>query len=365
MVRFRARGAQSARVPIGTPLGIERYGRKLRSTGDLDVVHSVPSQKPLEWAPVASSRRDPWPRSASEPGVSASNSRGVREVDAAKMGRMTGPLVVSSLFLLVSLSAPSWSQAVDRAQLEPSASILLREVAAELCGKSGRPPGIDLAQLSPTSRSRLNDAEAVFRSLGYAQASINGIDKQPQGPQAGPECRAHVMSALWQHFTALGRSTTTSGTESTGAGAGAGEMVHLPGVVEPPQLPAATEMQREAPRPSRPRREASQRKPSLSVAPLVGAEVSTPADAAPSPAAAEIARSTEQPHGAQGATGSATTFALVMPAAADARLLLATRHLGWVGVGLVLVVASLGGWWFRRQKKVTSAELARRRLRPT
>ena len=38
MVLLRARGAQSARVPIGTPLGIERYGRKLRSTGSLDVV---------------------------------------------------------------------------------------------------------------------------------------------------------------------------------------------------------------------------------------------------------------------------------------------------------------------------------------
>jgi hypothetical protein len=281
-----------------------------------------------------------------------------------KMGRMSRPLVVSSLFLLVPLSAPSWSQAVNRAQLEPSASILLREVAAEVCGNSGRPPSIDLAQLSPTSRSRLNDAEAVFRSLGYAQASINRIDMQPQGLQGlqeGPECRAHVISALWQHFTALGRPTATSGTEITGAS----EMVHLPAVVELPQLPTATEVQREAPRPSRPRREASQRKPSLSVAPLVGAEASRPADAAPAPAAAEIARSTDQPRAAQGATGSATTFKLVMPAAADARLSFVTRHLGWIGLGLILVIASFGGWWFRRQKKVTSAELARRRLRPT
>lgn len=136
-------------------------------------------------------------------GVSASNSRGARWVPAAKIGSMFAPRPVCWLFLLASLSAPSWSQAVNRAQLEASASILLRDVAAELCGGSARPADADLAQISPTSRSRLNDAQLVFKSLGYEQASINGFETRLQGLPAGPECRAAVISASWQHFTAL------------------------------------------------------------------------------------------------------------------------------------------------------------------
>lgn len=280
---------------------------------------------------------------------------------------MSAPLTASWLFLLASLSAPSWSQAVNRGQLEASASILLRDVAAELCGKSARPADADLAQPSPTSRSRLNDAELVFKSLGYGQASINGFDTRLQGLPAGPECRAHAISALWQHFTALGRPKAASGSES----AGGPEMVDLPAVAELPQLPTATERQRASSTPSRPRRQGSQQLPSLSVAPLVGPEVSRPSDAAPppppAPAPAPMAESAPAsgPVAAEGASGGGTTSAQVLAATSGARLPFATRHLGWVAVGLMMVIAALGGWWLRRGRKVTSAELARRRLRPT
>lgn len=277
---------------------------------------------------------------------------------------MSAPLSASVLFLLAFLAAPSWSQAVNRAQLEASASILLRDVAAELCVRSARPADADLTQMLPTARNRLNDAELVFKSLGYGQASINRLDTQLQGLPAGPDCRAHVISALWQHFTALGRPKAASDSER----AGALEMVDLPAVAELPQLPTSTQEQRQASAPKRPRRQVSPL-PSLSVAPLAGSEASAPSGFAPTPAPVLVAAESAAPSGlgdTKEASGDRTRSAL-LPAGgpSGARLPFDMRHLAWVGVALMLIVATLGGWWLRRGKKVTSADLARQRLRPT
>jgi hypothetical protein len=274
---------------------------------------------------------------------------------------MSAPLPVCCLFLLASLSAPSWSQAVNRAQLEASASILLRDVAAELCVRSARPADADLSQMSPTSRHRLNDAELVFKSLGYGQATINGTDPRLQSLPPGPECRAHVISELWQHFTASGRPKATSEE-----GAAALETVALPAIAELPRLPTSTEEQRQSSTPSRPRRQASQQLPSLSVAPNLGSEASGPLDAvtpAPAPVAAESG-APSGPFAAEGASGGGTGSAPLPAEPSGARLPFAMRHLGWVGVVLMLLATAFGGLWLRRRKKVTSADLARRRLRP-
>lgn len=275
---------------------------------------------------------------------------------------MSAPLPVCCLFLLASLAAPSWSQTVNRAQLEASASILLRDVAAELCVRSARPADADLSQMSPTSRHRLNDAELVFKSLGYGQATINGLEPGLQRLPPGPECRAHVISVLWQHFTASGRPKATSDSE----GAEALETIALPAVAELPQLPTSTEEQRQSSTPSRPRRQASQQLPSLSVVPILGSEASGPSDAAtpaPAPVAAESA-APSGPFAAEGASGGGTGSAPLPAEPSGARLPFAMRHLGWVGVVLMLLAAAFGGLWLRRRKKVTSADLARRRLRP-
>jgi len=172
---------------------------------------------------------------------------------------------------------------------------------------------------------------------------------------AGQECRAHVISALWQHFIASGRPKGASGSE----GAGGPELVDLPAVAELPQLPTATEEQRVSSAPSRPRRRTSQAASSLSVALFAEPEPSIPAVAASPPAtAAESAR----PGGAVVAAGASGEQ--VRMATSGARSPFATRHLEWGGLGLMLMIVALGGWWRRRGKKVTSAELARRRLRP-
>jgi hypothetical protein len=141
---------------------------------------------------------------------------------------------------LLTPTRSSWADTVERAQLEPSASILLRDVAAEVCANPSRASADALASLSPPRRRRLEDAGAVFRSMGYGQPTASAdLAQQLSGLPAGPACRAQVLSKLWQYFTSSGRQDGDAGhgaaTESV-AVASVDSIPRLPGLENGPSM---------------------------------------------------------------------------------------------------------------------------------
>lgn len=298
--------------------------------------------------------------------------------------------ILASLVLAAAI-APAWSDTMDREQLEPSASILLRDAAAELCANTSRADGGGATSLSPAASGRLQRAQAVFRSLGYGQApGTADLGQELRDLPAGPECRAQALSKFWQHFTSPGqRSAEPSSDASNSTGT---DPIAVPGVGSPARPPGAA-AKRKATAPEAPGEAASpatQATPATAGA-LRGAEPARGTFAVPEPqgAGVPVATAPEVPvipplrgdsepqsprapsampregRAAKAAATSTATSSIGPAPSAAGRMTIIGGYWPWLATVLVLPVAVLGRLWLRRTKRITNAQRARERLRPT
>ena len=305
-------------------------------------------------------------------------------------------------FLLATSAVCAWSQGMERAQLEPSASILLRDVAAELCTKAPHAGTGVVAKLSPAAGARLQNAGTVIKSLGYAQdPGITELEEQLRSLPVGPDCRAEVLSRLWQHFTSRGRQQAAP---DTGAEAdpialpGVGWLPRLPGpalerkvksgdplaaapippaqattaasptstadTVSAPRAPplARLEMANTAlgdERADAPSGDAMQHNVAIAAKPVN----SPPPDArGPSADAHSTAPGQRQASDAAATSPRAASSIEAVPSPSE-RVKVIRGQRPWLA--LVLMAIVLGPLWLRRTKKLTSAQQARQRLRPS
>ena len=329
------------------------------------------------------------------------------------------PTALLAVLTLATAAAHAAPPTVQRAQLEPLASILLRDVAAEVCIDT---PRAGAAALSPAAQGRLQAAGEVFKSLGYPQGTGTGdLDAQLRNLPTGAPCRAQALSNLWQHFRSRGRQTAGPLADAEAAT----DLVALNNVDSLPRMPGATAGRSETPpetaAPSQPpaRRStptvASPATTDAAPAKAAGAaapeahtaasgvpasaqlahrneaadgpsiapgrrEANTPSPAPPvlpatSPPASEVAalpRGADPagPGGRGGAVGAAAAAVPPAPTVTQAppaadRMAPIERLWPWLGAALVLVLAGFWRFRSRRAGKPTSAQLARARLRPS
>ncbi len=266
--------------------------------------------------------------------------------------------------MLAALAAPSWSEPMDRAQAEASASILMRDVAAGLC-VNAQAGSAGVAGLPALTRGSLQDAATVFGALGYERASIVDLDARLQALPSGPQCRAEVLSMLWQHFTSPGRRRV----DADAANAVGNESITVTGVGTLPRLPVQGEQSASVPDFPAVAVAASRRAASApaSESPAVG---TSPVEDLPAAATAPLPPITPGTPQSDGSGGGAVAASTPSPAVAARpstpdRASIFSGPLAWLGAGLLVVAAVFGSMRIQRARTTTSAQRARDRLRPT
>ncbi len=268
--------------------------------------------------------------------------------------------------LLAALAAPSWSEPMDRAQAEASASILMRDVAAGLC-VNAQAGSAGLAGLPTPTRGSLRDAAAVFGALGYERASIVDLDARLQALPSGPQCRAEVLSMLWQHFTSPGRRRVDA--DAANAVGNESITVTVTGVGTLPRLPVQGEQSASVPD-SPAVAVAASRRAASAPASEFPADGTSPVEDLPAAATAPLPPITPGAPQGDGSGGDAVAASTPSPAVAAKpsipdRPSLFSGPLAWLGAAILVVVAVFGSMRVRRARTTSSAQRARDRLRPT